>query len=189
MISNVLPPHSMDDVGNSWLRDSISPSQFGKIESVCRGDFSNLGDLTFGELGRPDPRSDGFVPVESPLSNAVYDVVVDGSEEQVMRIHARRVVAFVQDEKPLRHIPVVNNPRKPVGGPAFKEDVNSAVSVVLIRGPFPTVVASALSHPRPKAVKRRFLFEASGFYEGRRMRHHSRILKEPLNSVKCSLSI
>jgi hypothetical protein len=106
--------------------------------------LSNCLNRLLGELGRASALTPWRIsPSVAPLCPHVVHIVFVRPKEQVRRIHAEPVVAFVADEHPSRNGAKMYLPREAVRADVLAIPAHYSIALrVLDRGPFPTTVST-----------------------------------------------
>jgi len=136
------------------VADAISASQLGLVSVSEASVIPDSGDLFVSEPPLEIAKEARLVPSLSTLGELVGDVVCVRTDEQVSRVHARRVVTSVEHVQPERHwfagCNLYSNTMRTHGN-ARTLLKNSVPVLVPPTEPFPALVGRAFDEVTPKA--------------------------------------
>jgi hypothetical protein len=119
MLLNVRPCSAQFDVVDGGPRDAIFGGSYRRVSLIG----ANRRDLVLRQLRIPLRRA----ALHSSLALGVLLIVVRRAQKQVVRIHARRIVATVAHVKAVRDWAAMDLPRHAVGEFAFAAAIDRAV--------------------------------------------------------------
>lgn len=154
-LRKVFPCSSHKNSVNARLANHKHFSEFRSGEMAGFSDFSNAVNLRLRKHGRATFLSDGLY--FSALFNHVLRVVFLGSEKQVIRINARRIVALVKNEKVLRNLSECKFPSNPVSKSRTVVHRKSTIAKgsILASSPNPALIFGCLLYLLPKSFTHR----------------------------------
>lgn len=144
---NMLPVFSINYKINSRSVDFVFFSQLGKLAIFSIVIFSYIKNLLFFQnmisrfFSRDMRRNTS--PVVSIFGNAINFIVLISSQKQMFRVNARRIIAGMTNQHPLRDVAVSQFKGHSMGLNTFIFKTKMAITFFVFKGhPNPTIFAS-----------------------------------------------
>ena len=151
-LSGRTPCFPLQNVANGLSVDAIPARQPMHGLAPCVP-LAHLTDLSCRELRCRVPLSCVVRDDATGLHPHVRQVIGDGSQPEMDRIYARRVVADVHDDHSLRNCPVVKLPADTVRLEVLSQATHLPIAGRASRGfPLPAFVVALAAHLRPKLL-------------------------------------
>lgn len=138
----MVPTDPDNHATNSRSRNTVSFRKLRVASTLSAHYLSDLENLHIGQFRARMFHSfdrNSFASCCPPFFLTVRNVLGLSSEKQMRGIHARWIIASMQDTEPFGNFSVMDGPRNPVSSPKFSKDLKSSISTcVTMCGPNPT---------------------------------------------------